>query len=136
MIFCGRLGDGDDDVRSVAASCLLPVAVHLVEQLPESLDRVLTVLWGCLSGMKDDLSSSVGAVMELLGRNKHFCSSRNTDMCLQENLSRTTKSSILLLMKRCRMYPSGLPTNKVNYFSVGFPSLRLQRLSFRFSDTQ
>lgn len=61
------LGDKDDDVRAVAASCLLPVAGHLVEQLPESLDRVLLVLWSCLSDMKDDLSSSVGAVMELLG---------------------------------------------------------------------
>ncbi|KAJ3895830.1 SNF2 chromatin remodeling protein [Lentinula edodes] len=62
------LGDKDDDVRAVAASCLLPVAGHLVEQLPESLDRVLLVLWSCLSDMKDDLSSSVGAVMELLGK--------------------------------------------------------------------
>ncbi|KAJ7168182.1 SNF2 superfamily chromatin remodeling protein [Mycena crocata] len=62
------LGDQDDDVRSVAASCLLPVAEHLVEQLPEALDRVLVVLWHCLSDMKDDLSSSVGAVMDLLGK--------------------------------------------------------------------
>lgn len=61
------LGDRDDDVRSVAASCLLPVARHLVTQLPEELSRVLAVLWSCLSDMKDDLSSSVGAVMELLG---------------------------------------------------------------------
>lgn len=63
-----RLGDRDDDVRSVAASCLLPVAEHLVNQLPDELPRVLAVLWSCLSNMKDDLSSSVGAVMELLGK--------------------------------------------------------------------
>ncbi|KZT11597.1 SNF2 chromatin remodeling protein [Laetiporus sulphureus 93-53] len=62
------LGDRDDDVRSVAASCLLPVAGHLVERLPEELSRVLAVLWTCLSSMKDDLSSSVGAVMDLLGK--------------------------------------------------------------------
>ncbi|KAH9934987.1 SNF2 chromatin remodeling protein [Fomitopsis serialis] len=61
------LGDRDDDVRSVAASCLLPVAAHLVGRLPEELPRVLAVLWSCLSDMKDDLSSSVGAVMDLLG---------------------------------------------------------------------
>ncbi|KAF7985005.1 hypothetical protein HWV62_9992 [Athelia sp. TMB] len=61
------LGDRDDDVRAVAASCLLPVTSHLVDQIPDSLDRVLVVLWGCLKDMKDDLSSSVGAVMELLG---------------------------------------------------------------------
>ncbi|KAG2752077.1 hypothetical protein P692DRAFT_20799116 [Suillus brevipes Sb2] len=62
------LGDSDDDVRAVAASCLLPVAGHLVDKLPESLDRVLLVLWNCLRDMKDDLSSSVGAVMDLLGK--------------------------------------------------------------------
>jgi TATA-binding protein-associated factor len=61
------LGDSDDDVRSVAASCLLPVAEHLVQHVPDSLGRVLAVLWGCLRNMKDDLSSSVGAVMDLLG---------------------------------------------------------------------
>lgn len=61
------LGDRDDDVRAVAASCLIPVAGHLVNQLPDTLERVLNVLWNCLSDMKDDLSSSVGAVMDLLG---------------------------------------------------------------------
>ena len=63
-----RLGDSDDDVRSVAASCLLPITVQFVEQLPEEIPRVLAVLWSCLSGMRDDLSSSVGAVMDLLGK--------------------------------------------------------------------
>ncbi|OSC96601.1 SNF2 chromatin remodeling protein [Trametes coccinea BRFM310] len=62
------LGDRDDDVRSVAASCLLPVAAYLVKRLPDELPRVLAVLWSCLSDMKDDLSSSVGAVMDLLGQ--------------------------------------------------------------------
>jgi TATA-binding protein-associated factor len=61
------LGDHDDDVRAVAASCLLPVASQLVQQLPDHLGAVIDVLWNCLSEMKDDLSSSVGAVMELLG---------------------------------------------------------------------
>lgn len=51
----------------MAASCLLPVAEHLVTQLPDSLEQLLLVLWRCLVDMKDDLSSSVGAVMELLG---------------------------------------------------------------------
>lgn len=62
------LGDRDDDVRSVAASCLIPVATHLVRQLPTCLSLVLAVLWNCLGDMKDDLSSSVGAVMDLLGK--------------------------------------------------------------------
>lgn len=45
------------------------MAKHLVEQLEGSLDRVLTVLWQCLNDMKDDLNSSVSAVMDLLGIN-------------------------------------------------------------------
>lgn len=62
------LGDNDDDVRAVAASCLLPITAQLVQYLPEELTRVLSVLWACLGDMKDDLSSSVGAVMDLLGK--------------------------------------------------------------------
>lgn len=62
-----RLCDEDDDVRSVAATCLTPVAKYIVERLPGEVDRVLTNLWDCLANMKDDLSSSVGACMDLLG---------------------------------------------------------------------
>ena len=63
-----RLGYNNDDVRSVAASCLLPIPVQFVEQLRQEISRVLAVLWSCLSDMRDDLSSSVGAVMDLLGK--------------------------------------------------------------------
>jgi TATA-binding protein-associated factor len=52
----------------VAASCLLPIVSHIVRQLPDSLPLVLEVLWSCLGDMKDDLSSSVGVVMDLLGK--------------------------------------------------------------------
>lgn len=62
-----RLGDQDDDVRSVAAACLTPIAQQIVERLPEELSAVMAVLWSCLADMKDDLGSSVGAVMDLLG---------------------------------------------------------------------
>ena len=57
-------------MKSVAASCLSPVAQYIVEQLPESLEQILLVLWTCLSDMKDDLSSSVGVVMDLLGQHR------------------------------------------------------------------
>ncbi|KAF9077853.1 hypothetical protein BDP27DRAFT_1413538 [Rhodocollybia butyracea] len=62
------LGDRDDDFRAVASSGLLPVTGHLVDQLPEALDRILLVLWSCLGDTEDALSSSVGAVMKLLGK--------------------------------------------------------------------
>jgi TATA-binding protein-associated factor len=62
-----RLGDNDDDVRSVAASCLVPIAAEIVSRLPDAVPGVLEVLWKSLQEMKDDLGSSVGAVMDLLG---------------------------------------------------------------------
>ncbi|CAE6462717.1 unnamed protein product [Rhizoctonia solani] len=61
------LGDNDDDVRSVAASCLVPIAAEIVSRLPDAVPGVLEVLWTSLQDMKDDLGSSVGAVMDLLG---------------------------------------------------------------------
>ncbi|CAE6520255.1 unnamed protein product [Rhizoctonia solani] len=61
------LGDNDDDVRSVAASCLVPIAAEIVARLPDAVPGVLEVLWSSLQDMKDDLGSSVGAVMDLLG---------------------------------------------------------------------
>lgn len=39
----------------------------LVDHLPEEIGRALGILWDCLSEMKDNLSSSIGFVMELLG---------------------------------------------------------------------
>ena len=74
-----RLGDADDDVRSVAASMLLPVTEDLVQSIPEELPLVLAVLWNGLANMKDDLSSSVGAVMDLLG--KLFATPRLSHVC-------------------------------------------------------
>jgi TATA-binding protein-associated factor len=59
-------------VRSVAATCLIPITKHLVERLPDEVGRVLEVLWDCLKDIKDDLSSSVGFVMDLLGNELSF----------------------------------------------------------------
>lgn len=61
------LRDQDDDVRSAGAATLIPLAAALVEQLPKKLKEVVDVLWACLGDLKDDLSSSVGGVMDLLG---------------------------------------------------------------------
>ena len=62
------MADVDDDVRTVAASALLPIAGTLASALSDDELRVLlSTLWGCLEGGSDDLGSSTGAVMELLG---------------------------------------------------------------------
>jgi TATA-binding protein-associated factor len=56
--------DIDDDVRTVAATTLLPIVPRLCT-LPD-LPTLLNTLWTCLDS-GDDLGSSVGAVMDLLG---------------------------------------------------------------------
>lgn len=67
------LSDKDDDVRSVAASVLLPIANLVVEKLPqEKTLLLLDMLYTSLGDLRDDLSSSVGNVMDLLSRLLQF----------------------------------------------------------------
>ncbi|KNE89981.1 hypothetical protein PSTG_16566 [Puccinia striiformis f. sp. tritici PST-78] len=60
------LRDQDDDVRAAASGALLPVTDLIVELLPTRLNELLGVLWDALGSSKDDLSSSVGNIMDLL----------------------------------------------------------------------
>ncbi|PWN51876.1 hypothetical protein IE53DRAFT_31699 [Violaceomyces palustris] len=62
------LRDEDDDVRAVAAATLLPIADMLVSKLPSEVGTILDQLWDCLGDLKDDLSSSIGGVMDLLAK--------------------------------------------------------------------
>jgi TATA-binding protein-associated factor len=63
-----RLRDVDDDVRAVAASALLSKTDILVGTLREDeLWEILQTLWGCLAEDGDELGSSTGAVMDLIG---------------------------------------------------------------------
>ncbi|WVO17696.1 hypothetical protein L204_105394 [Cryptococcus depauperatus] len=62
------LGDQDDDVRTVAASALTPISEILASVLPTAeLSLLLSTLWQCLAEGGDELGSSTGAVMDLLG---------------------------------------------------------------------
>ncbi|KAG0149490.1 hypothetical protein CROQUDRAFT_687820 [Cronartium quercuum f. sp. fusiforme G11] len=60
------LRDQDDDVRAAASGTLLPVTDLIVKGLPMMLTELLDVLWDALGSSKDDLSSSVGNIMDLL----------------------------------------------------------------------
>jgi TATA-binding protein-associated factor len=63
------LRDVDDDVRTVAASALTPITDTLATSLShDELCSVVDTLWDCLAEGGDDLGSSTGAVMDLLGR--------------------------------------------------------------------
>ncbi|KAK4687502.1 TATA-binding protein-associated factor, partial [Tremellales sp. Uapishka_1] len=61
------LTDQDDDVRTVAALALLPIASQLAGLPSAELEAVVDALWGCLGEDGDELGSSTGAVMDLLG---------------------------------------------------------------------
>lgn len=63
------LADRDDDVRGVSAASLTPVANVLAAELQDdTLRALLTALWDCFSISTDDLGTSVGSVMDLLGQ--------------------------------------------------------------------
>lgn len=66
--------DADDDVRTVAASTLLAVAGQLAESLPEErLRSTFDTVWHCLANDQDELGSSIGAIMDLLGELAFSC---------------------------------------------------------------
>ncbi|KEF58727.1 uncharacterized protein A1O9_06653 [Exophiala aquamarina CBS 119918] len=60
------LAHNDDDVKSVSAATLIPIAGELTTMRPEALCGLISVVWDCLLDMQDDLSASTGAVMDLL----------------------------------------------------------------------
>jgi len=60
------LGDLDDDVRSVSAATLIPMAKEFVTMRPGALDELINIVWESLSSLGDDLSASTGKIMDLL----------------------------------------------------------------------
>lgn len=62
------LNQPDDDVQSVAAAILSPITNVFVKLNPQTIDLVLTTIWSSLTHLDDDLSSSVGSVMDLLAK--------------------------------------------------------------------
>lgn len=62
------LKESEDDVQSVAALTLAPIASEFVKTRTEVIASLLEVVWNCLSSFEDDLSASIGSVMELLSK--------------------------------------------------------------------
>ncbi|KAF3937100.1 hypothetical protein ABW19_dt0210638 [Dactylella cylindrospora] len=62
------LRDHDDDVRAESAATMLPIASEFVELRPHAVDDLTSVVWECLSHLKDDLTASTGHVMDLLAK--------------------------------------------------------------------
>ncbi|OBA24561.1 hypothetical protein METBIDRAFT_135132 [Metschnikowia bicuspidata var. bicuspidata NRRL YB-4993] len=62
------LKESEDDVQSVAALTLAPIANEFVKTRTEVVKSLLEVVWDCLSSFEDDLSASIGSVMDLLSK--------------------------------------------------------------------
>lgn len=94
------LGDFDDDVRAVSAATLTPIAKEFVALRPASLDRLMNIVWDCLSDLRDDLSASTGSVMDLLAK---LCSFPEALVAMKSNAARDPQHSFTSLVPR--LYP-------------------------------
>lgn len=94
------LGDWDDDVRSVSAATLIPIAKEFVNLRPGALDGLINIVWECLSNLGDDLSASTGQIMDLLAK---LCSFPEVLEAMKKNAARDSEQSFALLVPR--LYP-------------------------------
>ncbi len=94
------LAHHDDDVRSVSAATLIPIAYELIQLKPEALNGLINVVWDCLSDLQDDLSASTGAVMDLLAK---LCSFDQVLQAMKANAEMDPGQSFAMLVPR--LYP-------------------------------
>ncbi|KXL46401.1 hypothetical protein M433DRAFT_153688 [Acidomyces richmondensis BFW] len=91
------LGDPDDDVRSVSAATLIPVAKEFVNVRSSELGHLIGVVWECLSSLSDDLSASTGSVMDLLAK---LCSFPEVLEAMKRNAATDPEQSFDKLVPR------------------------------------
>ena len=91
------LGHPDDDVKSVSAATLVPIAGELTKIRPEALGALISVVWDCLLDMQDDLSASTGAVMDLLAT---LCSHDEVLDAMRANAAKDPEQSFEMLVPR------------------------------------
>ena len=94
------LEDMDDDVRAVSAATLLPIAQDFVTFRPEALNKLIHIVWDCLSNLRDDLSASTGSVMDLLAK---LCNFSEVLDAMKKNALVNQDQSFALLVPR--LYP-------------------------------
>ena len=94
------LGDMDDDVRSVSAATLIPMAKEFVTMRPDSLDELTSIVWESLSNLGDDLSASTGRIMDLLAT---LCSFPEVLDAMKASAEQDEERSFTLLVPR--LYP-------------------------------
>ena len=94
------LGDHDDDVRSVSAATLIPMAEEFVSLRPGALDGLINIVWEGLSNLGDDLSASTGKIMDLLAT---LCSFPEVLEAMKQSAAQDEERSFTLLVPR--LYP-------------------------------
>ncbi|QYT01255.1 SNF2 family DNA-dependent ATPase domain-containing protein [Trichoderma simmonsii] len=94
------LGDLDDDVRSVSAATLIPMAKEFVTMRPAALDGLTNIVWESLSNLGDDLSASTGRIMDLLAT---LCSFPEVLESMKTSAAQDEERSFTLLVPR--LYP-------------------------------
>lgn len=94
------LGDMDDDVRSVSAATLIPMAKEFVAMRPGALDELIHIVWESLSNLGDDLSASTGKIMDLLAT---LCSFPEVLEAMKLSAAQDEERSFTLLVPR--LYP-------------------------------
>ncbi|EFX00115.1 tbp associated factor [Grosmannia clavigera kw1407] len=94
------LADNDDDVRSVSAATLIPMAKEFVTMRPSALDGLINIVWESLSSLGDDLSASTGKIMDLLAI---LCSFPQVLDAMKTSAEKDEERSFTLLVPR--LYP-------------------------------
>ncbi|KAH8889388.1 hypothetical protein GQ53DRAFT_226199 [Thozetella sp. PMI_491] len=94
------LGDMDDDVRSVSAATLIPMAKEFVTMRANSLEGLIDIVWESLSNLGDDLSASTGKIMDLLAT---LCSFPEVLEAMKASAAQDEERSFTLLVPR--LYP-------------------------------
>ncbi|KAL7626668.1 TATA-binding protein-associated factor mot1 [Parahypoxylon ruwenzoriense] len=94
------LSDSDDDVRSVSAATLIPMAQEFVKLRPEALKELINIVWESLSSLGDDLSASTGKIMDLLAT---LCGFPEVLEAMKYSAEQDEERSFTLLVPR--LYP-------------------------------
>ena len=94
------LADFDDDVRAVSAATLTPIAEDFVRLCPNLLPTLVSIVWECLSDLRDDLSASTGHVMDLLAT---LCNHPQVLRVMTNNAQNDSQYSFTNLVPR--LYP-------------------------------
>lgn len=91
------LQESDDDVQLVAALTLAPIAHEFVRAKKDVVHSLLLVIWSCLTNLNDDLSASIGSVMDLLAK---LCTHKEVIDIMQADANESHSNSFEALVPR------------------------------------